>query len=53
MVKLSSTAEPEVRYGIAALDCKMVHGIVKQRSRHQLSMQYEWLAIFTMKPDFA
>ena len=53
MAKWLFIADPEARYGIVALDYKMAHGIVRLPAKHQLSMLYEWLAIFTMKPDFA
>jgi hypothetical protein len=53
MVKWLSTADPEVRFGIAALDCRMDHGIVRPPAKHQLSTQFEWRATFMMKPDFA
>jgi hypothetical protein len=53
MVKWLSTADPEVRFGIAALDYKMAHGIVRPPAKPVLNTQYEWLAIFMMKPDFA
>jgi hypothetical protein len=53
MVKLLSTADPEVPFGIAALDCKMDHGTVRPPAKPVLNPQYEWLAIFTTKPDFA
>jgi hypothetical protein len=53
MAKSLSTADPEARYGIAALDCKMALGIVRPPAKQVLNMQSEWLAIFTTKPDFA
>ncbi|WP_216860260.1 hypothetical protein [Polynucleobacter sp. Latsch14-2] len=53
MAKWLSTADPEVHFGIAVLDCKMAHGIVRLPAKPVLNTQYEWLAIFTMKPDFA
>jgi hypothetical protein len=53
MVKWLSTADPEAHFGIAALDCKMAHGIVRPHAKPALSTQYEWPAIFAMKPDFA
>jgi hypothetical protein len=53
MEKLLSTADPEVHFGIAALDFKMAHGIDRPLAKHQLNTQSEWPAIFTMKPDFA
>jgi hypothetical protein len=31
----------------------MAHGIVRLLAKHQLSTLYEWLVIYTMKPDFA
>jgi hypothetical protein len=52
-VKLLSTADSEVHFGIAALDCMTAHGIVRLPAKPVLNMQFEWLAIFTMKPDFA
>jgi hypothetical protein len=45
MVKWLSTADPEVRYGIAALDCKMDHGIVRPPAKQVLNTQYEWLVM--------
>jgi hypothetical protein len=38
MVRSLSTADPEVPFGIAALDCKMAHGIVKPLAKQVLSM---------------
>jgi hypothetical protein len=53
MVKWLFTADPEAHYGIAVLDSKMAHGIVRPLAKPVLNTQYEWLAIFMMKPDFA
>jgi hypothetical protein len=53
MAKWLFTADPEARFGIAALDCKMAHGIVRPPVKSVLNTQYAWPAIFTMKPDFA
>jgi hypothetical protein len=53
MAKWLFTADPEVYFGIAALDCKMVHGIVRPPAKPVLNTQFELLAIFTTKPDFA
>ena len=53
MAKWLSTADPEAHFGIAALDYKMAHGIVRPLAKPVLNTQYEWLVIFTMKPDFA
>jgi hypothetical protein len=53
MAKWLFTADPEVHFGIAALDCKMDHGIVRLPAKPVLNTQYEWLATFMMKPDFA
>jgi hypothetical protein len=52
MVKWLFTADPEAHFGIAALDCKMAHGIVRPLAKPVLNTLYEWLVIFTMKPDF-
>jgi hypothetical protein len=46
-------ADPEAHFGIAALDYKMAHGIVRPPAKHQLSTQFEWRVTFMMKPDFA
>jgi hypothetical protein len=46
-------ADPEAPFGIAALDCKTDHGTVRPPAKPVLNPQYEWLVIFTMKPDFA
>jgi hypothetical protein len=53
MAKLLFTADPEARCGFAALDCKMDHGTVRPPAKPVLKTLKEWLAIFTMKPDFA
>jgi hypothetical protein len=53
MAKSLFIADPEVHFGIAALDCKMAHGIVRLPAKPALNTLYEWPAIFTMKPDFA
>jgi hypothetical protein len=53
MAKWLSTADTEVHFGIAALDCKMAHGIARPPAKQVLNTQYEWPAIFMMKPDFA
>ncbi|WP_251366746.1 hypothetical protein [Polynucleobacter sp. MWH-Svant-W18] len=53
MAKSLFIADPEVHFGIAALDYKMARGIVRLPVKPALSTLYEWLAIFTMKPDFA